>query len=110
VSFPRSRQAEIGVATRRQGKAGGVSNFPPAKSALNLRALLALFGLVVCGGAAVLFFLLRDTAPGGLVLAGLLALGALIAIVDLGVIYRRKRQRQDADRRAGRPGDSSLFE
>lgn len=87
-----------------------MSQFPPARSALNLRAVLAGFGLVVCAPAAVLFFLSRDTVPGALVLAGVLALGALIAVVDLAVIFRRKRQRRAADERAGRSGDSSLFE
>lgn len=70
-------------------------------SALNLRMLLALFGLVSCGVLAVL------AARAGLAaLAGLLAVLAAVAVVDIVVIQRRR-----AARRREQPGvRHSLFE
>jgi len=64
----------------------GLGGAAPAQSALTLRLVLAIFGLVVCvaGGAAVL-------AVGAPVWAAivLFVLGA-VAVVDLVVIIRRK--------------------
>jgi hypothetical protein len=55
-------------------------------SALTLRLVLASFGLVVCGGAAVLFVLLELPV---IFVAGL-ALLAVIAAVDLVIVGLRK--------------------
>lgn len=73
-----------------------------ANSALNLRLVLALFGLVSCGVLAVL------TARAGFpVPAAMLALFAAVALVDLVVIMKRRAAR----RRAEPPGTRhSLFE
>jgi uncharacterized membrane protein YqjE len=69
-------------------------------SALNLRLVLAGFGLVACGVlAGVLFW--RDLPAAGVATAVL----AAIALVDLVVIQRRRRQRRRTD-----PRDHSLFE
>lgn len=59
---------------------------PPPHSALTLRLVLATFGLIVCGGAAIVFALL-DLPP---VLVALAALPAVVAAVDIVVIIRRK--------------------
>lgn len=66
---------------------GGFAGAPPARSALTLRALLATFGLVFCAGAAWLAF-----AAGLPVFGWVLAVIAVIALVDLGVILNRKRR------------------
>jgi len=87
-----------------------MSSFPPARSALNLRALLAVFGLLLCAPLAVLAWLGRDTVPGGTVLAVLLALGAVVAVADLVVVRRRIAQRRASEERAGGRRDHSLFE
>jgi hypothetical protein len=73
-----------------------------ALSALNLRTVLAVFGLIACG-----FFAWWSAAIGAPVAAGVLAFLALTAVIDLIVIARRKRQRA-----AGEPGRThySLFE
>ena len=73
-----------------------------ALSALNLRTVLAVFGLVVCG-----FFAGWSIELGALVGAGVLSFLALTAVIDLVVIQRRRRQR--AARQPGR-GHYSLFE
>ncbi|ATO13909.1 DUF6343 family protein [Micromonospora sp. WMMA1998] len=72
-----------------------------ANSALNLRLVLALFGLVVMAVFAVLAFA-ADVAWLGVVCALL----AVVAVVDLVVIQRRR-----AARRREEPGvRHSLFE
>lgn len=71
---------------RHRDLAAEVTGAPPALSALTLRLVLAGFGLVVCGGAAVLFALLG--LPRTLVIVA--AVFAVIAVVDLVVITRRK--------------------
>ena len=58
----------------------------PARSALTLRAVLATFGLVVCGVGAVLL----ATADAPVWMVGVAALLALVALVDLAVVLRRK--------------------
>ena len=64
----------------------GLAGAPPARSALTLRLILAVFGLVVCGlGAAA--FLILVSEP---VIAGLLAFLAAVAIADIVVVTRRK--------------------
>lgn len=65
----------------------GIGGAPPARSALSLRLVLALFGLVFCGGAAAI-----SATEGAPVLAAVLAVLALIALVDIVVIARRKRR------------------
>ncbi|WP_243407135.1 DUF6343 family protein [Frankia canadensis] len=62
--------------------------FPPARSALGLRVVLATFGLIFCGVCAGLFAV-RGQAGAAAVLAVL----ALVAIVDLLVLGWRLRQR-----------------
>ena len=64
----------------------GLAGAPPARSALTLRLVLAVFGLVVCamGGIGVLAAGLPTWA------AVVLFVLAAIAVVDIGVILRRK--------------------
>jgi uncharacterized membrane protein YqjE len=71
-----------------------------AYSALNLRLILATFGLVSC---AVLAGLL--VWAGYPWIAAVMALLALTAVVDLVVIQRRRRARRRTD-----PAQHSLFE
>jgi hypothetical protein len=75
-------------------RASDQGGYPPARSALGLRTVLATFGLLFCGVCAGLF------AAGGQVgAAAVLALLALVAVVDLVVIGRRLRRRA----RSGQP-------
>jgi uncharacterized membrane protein YqjE len=69
-------------------------------SALNLRLVLAAFGLVTCAVLAVLMFATRHWLPGSI-----LAVLAVIALVDLIVIQSRRRARRRTD-----PSRHSLFE
>ena len=69
------------ITIRRPGLAGA----SPARSALTLRLVLAAFGLLFCGVAAVLAA--RADRPGFAVAFGALAVAALI---DLAVVARRK--------------------
>jgi hypothetical protein len=65
----------------------GIGGTTPARSALTLRAVLAGFGLVVCAVGAVLAL-----RAGLSWFAVILAVVALIALVDLGwVLYRKWR-------------------
>jgi Family of unknown function (DUF6343) len=83
---PRSREDyERGLPDHHDPTAG-FAGAPPARSALTLRLVLAVFGLVVCvlGGIGWLVTGL-PAWPG----VALLVLGA-IALVDIGVILRRK--------------------
>ena len=64
----------------------GFAGAPPARSALTLRLLLAVFGLVVCTAAGVGF--LAAGMPVGW--AVVLFVLAAIALVDIVVIVRRK--------------------
>lgn len=80
-------------------KARGTVGHP--YSALNLRLVLALFGLVFCAVTAVL------TAQAGLMVpAVILGLLAVVAVIDLVIILRRRaaRRREQPDRKP------SLFE
>ncbi|HVL85533.1 MAG TPA: DUF6343 family protein [Pseudonocardia sp.] len=65
----------------------GFAGASPARSALTLRAVLAAFGLVFCAGAAWFAF-----AAGLAAFGWVLAVVALVALVDLGVILNRKRR------------------
>ena len=70
-------------------------------SPLNLRLILALFGVVVCTGLAVLLW------RAGLTVAGwILAAWAVVAVVDAVVVQLRRRARRRAE--GGR--HHSLFE
>jgi hypothetical protein len=83
---PRSRaDYEKGLPDHHDPTAG-FAGAPPAQSALTLRLVLAVFGLVVClaGGIGVLI----ADAPVGF--AVVLFLLAAVALVDIGVIVRRK--------------------
>jgi Family of unknown function (DUF6343) len=66
----------------------GIGGAPPAYSALTLRLVLAIFGLVACTAGAVLFAVV--SAP--VVIVVLFAAAAAVAVVDIGVIGRRKRR------------------
>jgi hypothetical protein len=65
----------------------GIGGAPGARSALTLRLILAAFGLVVCVAAAVA--LAAVDAP--VVLVAGLGLFAVVAVVDLVIVVRRKR-------------------
>ncbi len=81
------------------------SSAPPAESALNLRLVLAGFGLVACTALAVLAFG-ADFTLLGVVLVVLV----VVAAVDLVVIVRRRAERGRAEAAAGRRVDHGLFE
>jgi hypothetical protein len=70
-------------------------------SPLNLRLVLALFGMVVCAVLAVLLFRSGWTVPGWL-----LAAWSVVAAVDAVVIQLRRRARSRAEGSRGH----SLFE
>ena len=65
----------------------GFGGAPPARSALTLRAVLAVFGLLFCAVAAVLM-IRSDLVALGVALALL----AAVALVDLGWVIHRKRR------------------
>jgi Family of unknown function (DUF6343) len=67
--------------------AGGIGGAAPARSALTLRLVLASLGFVSCGVGAVVLAI----AGRQLVIAAVLGLFALVAVVDIAVIVRRKR-------------------
>lgn len=64
----------------------GIGGAAPARSALTLRAVLAAFGLLLC--AALAAWAVVVGAPGWLVVV--LVVLAVVAVVDLVVIGRRK--------------------
>lgn len=66
----------------------GLGGAPPAQSALTLRLVLAVFGLITCTAAAVLFAIFG--VPAGLV--GTAAFLALVAALDIAVVVERKRR------------------
>jgi hypothetical protein len=63
----------------------GYGGAAPARSALTLRALLAAFGLVFAAGAAWFAF-----AAGFTLLGWVMVVVAVIALVDLAWVLRRK--------------------
>ena len=65
----------------------GIGGAPPARSALTLRLILAVFGLLAMTAAGVIA--LTQDAPVVAVIAFVIALTALI---DLGVILRRRQR------------------
>jgi membrane protein implicated in regulation of membrane protease activity len=64
----------------------GIGGAPPAQSALTLRLVLAVFGLLVCTAGGIV--LLAAGAP--LWFAVVLFVLAAVALVDLVVVARRK--------------------
>jgi hypothetical protein len=64
----------------------GIGGTAPAQSALTLRAVLAIFGLVFCAGAAWFAF------SAHLPVIGWVAAITVIALVDLAVVLNRKRR------------------
>jgi len=64
----------------------GIGGAPPARSALRLRLILAVFGLVTCAAGAIACALLG--LPAGAIVVGVLALAAAVDIV---VVARRLR-------------------
>ena len=76
----------------REGREGyhdpfaGIGGAAAARSALTLRIVLATFGLVVCSAGAVAFWV----ADAPVVLPLVAALFAVVALVDLAVVIRRK--------------------
>jgi hypothetical protein len=70
-------------------------------SPLNLRLILAAFGFVVCTALSILLFAMGWKLPGWL-----LAAWAVVAVIDMVVVQRRRRARKRAE--SGQ--DHSLFE
>lgn len=66
----------------------GFGGAPPAYSALTLRLVLAVFGVVMCAAGATLFAIVD--APVALVVA--FAVFGLVAVVDIVVVVHRKRR------------------
>jgi membrane protein implicated in regulation of membrane protease activity len=64
----------------------GLGGAPPAQSALTLRLVLAVFGLVVCVAGGIAFLAAGLPVWAAVVL---FVLGA-VALVDIGVVVRRK--------------------
>ncbi len=64
----------------------GFGGAPPAQSALTLRLVLAIFGVVVCGGGAAA--LAVADAPVGFVVAACVV--GLLAVVNIAVVGVRK--------------------
>ncbi|MGH3794106.1 MAG: DUF6343 family protein [Pseudonocardiaceae bacterium] len=89
-SHPRPRRTR---ATYERGLPGyhdptaGFGGAAPARSALTLRAVLAGFGLAICTAAAVIMIMVGAVAFGVV-----LAVLALIALVDLAWVLHRKRR------------------
>jgi hypothetical protein len=87
VELPRSRaDYERGLPDHHDPTAG-IGGAAPAQSALTLRAVLAIFGLVFCAGAA--WFAFSAHLP---VIGWVASAIAVIALVDLAVVLNRKRR------------------
>ena len=83
---PRSRaDYEKGLPDHHDPTAG-FAGAPPARSALTLRLILAVFGLVVCVAGGFVFLAVGLPVWTAVVLFVL----AAVALVDIGVIVRRK--------------------
>jgi hypothetical protein len=67
---------------------GGVGGAAPAYSALTLRLVLATFGLVACAAGGVWLWVLDAPA----LFSVTLLLLAVLAVVDIAVVIRRKRR------------------
>ena len=66
----------------------GIAGAAPARSALTLRLVLAVFGFIVCSMGAAL----AVTVVNAPVLAAVLAFLAAVAVADIIVVTRRKRR------------------
>lgn len=86
--LPRPRQPVGRGGADYHNPTGGIGGAAPAHSALTLRAVLAGFGLLLCAGGAIGL----AVTGGGLPYVFGLSVLALIAAVDLLVIFRRKRR------------------
>jgi Family of unknown function (DUF6343) len=99
VGIPRSVTAPIGEPEPRRTRedyarglpdhhdpTAGIGGAAPAQSALTLRLVLAVFGLVVCLGGGLVVLATPLPLAFAVVLLGL----AAVAAVDLVVILRRK--------------------
>lgn len=64
----------------------GIGGAPPARSALTLRLVLAVVGLLACGIWAVV----NHRGDGPLWLTVVLTVLALVAVADIAVVTRRK--------------------
>jgi hypothetical protein len=88
----RSRQAPRSRADYERGlpdyhdPLAGFAGAPPAQSALTLRLILAVFGLIICTGGGVV--LLWFGVP--VVFSVLLFVLAVTALIDIVVVARRK--------------------
>jgi hypothetical protein len=83
---PRSREDyEQGLPDYHDPTAG-FAGAPPARSALTLRLILAVFGLLVCVAGGIVFLVAGLPVWTAVVLFVL----AAVALVDIGVIIRRK--------------------
>ena len=68
--------------------AAGLAGAAPARSALTLRLVLAVFGFIVCSiGAALAVTVVNAPVP-----AAVLAFLAAVAVADIIVVTRRKRR------------------
>ena len=77
-----------------------------ARSALNLRLVLAVFGAVVSAVGAVVLFV-ADSTAGAVALAAVV----VVALVDATVVQARRRARRRREQRdGGSPENHSLFE
>jgi hypothetical protein len=83
---PHRRPYEAGL-TDHHDPLRGIGGAPPAYSALTLRLVLACFGVIFCVGAAIAAALARLT-----VLTVVMFMGAVVAVVDIAVIIRRRRR------------------
>jgi hypothetical protein len=82
----RSREEYEGGLPDYHDPTAGFAGAAPAQSALTLRLVLAIFGFLISVGGVVIF--LAAGLPAWVVV--LFAVFAAIALVDLGVIIRRK--------------------
>jgi hypothetical protein len=64
----------------------GIGGAAPARSALTLRIVLAMFGLVICATGAVALWV----ADAPVAFPAIALVFALVALIDLGVVIGRK--------------------
>jgi hypothetical protein len=83
---PHRRRYEAGLPDNHD-PLGGIGGAPLAYSALTLRLVLACFGFIFCVGAAIAAALARLPA-----LTLVMSMGAVVAVVDVAIIIRRKRR------------------
>ncbi len=87
-------ERQTGPAARPRGGPGyhdptaGIGGAAPARSALTLRLILAVFGFVVCTLGAVIFAL----AGVPVFFTVVLPVFAVVALIDIVIILRRKRR------------------